>query len=59
MANSRIGLVTFGEVGTGKSTLCNTLIGSNGQDFIESERTESQTLETIGKEVNFVLKILF
>ena len=37
MANSRIGLVAFGEVGTGKSTLCNTLIGSNGQDFIESE----------------------
>lgn len=53
MANSRIGLVAFGEVGTGKSTLCNTLIGSNGQDFIESERTESQTLETIGKEGKF------
>ena len=53
MTNSRIGLVTFGEVGTGKSTLCNTLIGSNGQDFIESERTESQTLETIGKEGKF------
>ena len=53
MANSRIGLVAFGEVGTGKSTLCNTLIGSNGKDFIESERTESQTLETIGKEGRF------
>lgn len=50
MANSRIGLVAFGEVGTGKSTLCNTLIGSNGKAFVESERTESQTLETIGKE---------
>ena len=52
-ANTRIGLVAFGEVGTGKSTLCNTLIGSNGKDFIESERTESQTLETIGKEGKF------
>ena len=28
MENSTIGLVAFGEVGTGKSTLCNTLIGS-------------------------------
>jgi GTP-binding protein EngB required for normal cell division len=53
MANARIGLVVFGEVGTGKSTLCNTLIGSNNQVFVESERTESQTLETIGKEGNF------
>lgn len=53
MANSRIGLVAFGEVGTGKSTLCNTLIGSNGSDFVESEKTESQTLETIGKEGKF------
>lgn len=52
-SNSRIGLVAFGEVGTGKSTLCNTLIGSDGKDFIESERTESQTLETIGKEGKF------
>ena len=50
MANPRIGLVAFGEVGTGKSTLCNTLIGSNGTAFVESEKTESQTLETIGKE---------
>ena len=53
LANSRIGLVAFGEVGTGKSTLCNTLIGSNGTAFVESERTESQTLETIGKEGKF------
>ena len=53
MANSRIGLVAFGEVGTGKSTLCNTLIGSNGKDFTESEKTESQTLETIEKEGKF------
>ena len=50
MQTSRIGLVTFGEVGTGKSTLCNTLIGSNGEAFIESDKTEAQTLETIGKE---------
>ena len=53
MENSTIGLVAFGEVGTGKSTLCNTLIGSNGTAFVESERTESQTLETIGKEGKF------
>lgn len=53
MANPRIGLVAFGEVGTGKSTLCNTLIGSNGTDFIESERTEAQTFETVGKEGRF------
>ena len=50
MSNPRIGLVAFGEVGTGKSTLCNTLIGSNGTAFVESEKAESQTLETIGKE---------
>lgn len=36
MPTSRIGLVAFGEVGTGKSTLCNTLIGSNGEAFTES-----------------------
>ena len=53
MANSKIGLVAFGEVGTGKSTLCNTLIGSNGDAFTESERTEAQTFETIGKEGRF------
>lgn len=51
--NTRIGLVAFGEVGTGKSTLCNTLISSNKNDFVESERTEAQTFETIGKEGNF------
>ena len=49
MQNQRIGLVAFGEVGTGKSTLCNTLIGSQGGDFVESEKTEAQTFETIGK----------
>ena len=50
MQNLRIGLVAFGEVGTGKSTLCNTLISSDGSAFIESEKTEAQTFETIGKE---------
>jgi len=53
MSNPKIGLVAFGEVGTGKSTLCNTLIGSNGTAFTESERTEAQTFETIGKEGKF------
>lgn len=53
MQNKRIGLVAFGEVGTGKSTLCNSLVGSNGEAFIESERTEAQTFETIGKEGTF------
>ena len=53
MPIQRIGLVAFGEVGTGKSTLCNTLIGSNGEAFTESERTEAQTFETIGKEGRF------
>ena len=53
MQNQRIGLVAFGEVGTGKSTLCNTLIGSQGEDFVESEKTEAQTFETIGKEGTF------
>ena len=50
MATPRIGLVAFGEVGTGKSTLCNTLINSNGSAFTESERTEAQTFETVWKE---------
>lgn len=50
MQTPRIGLVAFGEVGTGKSTLCNTLIGSNGEAFTESDKTEAQTFETIGKE---------
>lgn len=53
MSNQRIGLVAFGEVGTGKSTLCNTLIGSDGTAFAESEKAESETLETIGKEGRF------
>ena len=53
MPTSRIGLVAFGEVGTGKSTLCNTLIGSKGEAFTESEKTEAQTFETIGKEGSF------
>ena len=53
MTTKKIGLVAFGEVGTGKSTLCNTLIGSNGEAFTESEKTEAQTFETIGKEGSF------
>jgi len=53
MQNLRIGLVAFGEVGTGKSTLCNTLISSDGSAFIESEKTEAQTFETIGKEGHY------
>ena len=53
MQNLRIGLVAFGEVGTGKSTLCNTLISSDGSAFIESEKTEAQTFETSGKEGNY------
>ena len=50
MQTSRIGLVVFGEMGTGKSTLCNTLICSNDEAFTERERSETPTLETIGKE---------
>ena len=53
MSNPRIGLVAFGEVGTGKSTLCNTLISSDGSAFTESEKTEAQTFETVGKEGKF------
>ena len=49
-----IGIVAFGEVGGGKSTLCNTLIGSNdGSKFPESEDAEAQTMETIGKAGRF------
>ena len=53
MQTSRIGLAVFGEMGTGKSTLCNTLIGSNGETFTERENPESSTFETIGKEGKF------
>ena len=53
MQNLRIGLVTFGEVGTGKSTLCNTLISLDGSPFIECKKTKAQTFETIGKEGNY------
>ena len=40
-------------MGTGKSTLCNTLIGSNGEAFNEREIPESPTFETSGKEGKF------
>ena len=53
MQTSRIGLAVFGEMGTGKSTLCNTLIGSNGEAFTERENPKSPTFETIGKEGKF------
>ena len=53
MQTSRIGLVVFGEMGTGKSTLCNTLIGSNGEAFNEKEIPEASTVDTIGKEGTF------
>ena len=41
MPIQKIGLVAFGEVGTGKSTLCNTLIGSSGNAFRESNESEA------------------
>ena len=53
MQTSRIGLAVLGEMGTGKSTLCNTLIGSNGEAFTERENPKSPTFETIGKEGKF------
>ena len=59
MANERIGLVVFGEGGTGKSTLCNTLIGSNGTAFVENEGPEYKTLETIGKEGRYSNHVTF
>ena len=47
---SVVGIVAFGEVGGGKSTLCNTLVGSeSGSAFKESAEAEAETLETIGK----------
>ena len=43
-----IGIIVFGEVGTGKSTLCNTLISKVGA-FKESDDVDAETLETIAK----------
>ena len=46
-----ISLLVFGHVGTGKSTLCNTLIGDNtGSSFKESNKPEEETLATEAKE---------
>ncbi len=44
-----IGIIVFGEVGTGKSTLCNTLISKVGA-FKESDEVDAETLETIAKD---------
>ena len=44
-----IGIIVFGEVGTGKSTLCNTLI-SKKNAFAESDDVNAETLETIAKD---------
>ena len=52
MPLSEIGLVVFGEEGEGKSTLCNTLTGSNGEAFEERDFI-TETKETIGKEGKF------
>ena len=38
MQTLTIGLAVLGEMGTGKSALCNTLIGSNGDAFTEREK---------------------
>lgn len=47
-----IGIIVFGEVGTGKSTLCNTLINKeNG--FKESDDVYAETLETIAKDGSY------
>ena len=49
-----VGIVAFGEVGGGKSTLCNTLVGSHDRSaFRESPETEAQTMETVGKAGRF------
>ena len=44
-----VGIVAFGEVGGGKSTLCNTLVGSHdGSAFKEATNSEAQTMKTVG-----------
>ena len=49
-----VGIVEFGEVGGGKSTLCNTLVGSqDGSAFKESAETEAQTMKTVGNSGRF------
>jgi GTP-binding protein EngB required for normal cell division len=47
-----IGIIVFGEVGTGKSTLCNTLINQTNA-FKESDDVDAETLETIAKDGSY------
>lgn len=47
-----IGIIVFGEVGTGKSTLCNTLINQKNA-FHESDDVNAETLETIAKDGDY------
>ena len=44
-----IGIIVFGEVGTGKSTLGNTLLSQEGA-FKESDDVDAETLQTIAKD---------
>ena len=48
MVESIPSIVVFGNTGSGKSTLSNTLVGSNIA-FKESDDVESETMETKGK----------
>ena len=48
----KIGIIVFGEVGTGKSTLCNTLINRENE-FKESDDVNAETLETIAKDGSY------
>ena len=49
-----VGIVAFGEVGGGKSTLCNTLVGSlDGRAFKESADSEAQAMNTAGNAGKF------
>ena len=59
MTNPKIVLVVFGEIDRGKSTLCNTFISSHPWVFIENEKTEVQTFETVGKKGRFGQQEIF
>jgi hypothetical protein len=48
MSDRLTSLVVFGNTGSGKSCLSNTLVGSDNA-FKESKEVESETMETIGK----------